>query len=138
MTEEIPAVKYLLVGIDTGGGMSGLSLSRFYDLVADIPAEYVRLIQCDTAVRMDIRLPLPFDPPLTLFGGGGTDMRPLWNRIAADDDQPDCAVIFTDGAMPKESFGKDPGFPVYWVYPFKKNPPAPFGTTIVLVDVVRR
>jgi predicted metal-dependent peptidase len=60
-------------------------------------------------------------------GGGGTDFRPVFNRITDDGLKPDAIVYFTDmlGTFPD----KDPGYPVIWGDIYGRIKP-PFGDLV--------
>jgi len=121
----------IAVAVDTSGSIDPELLDRFLGELEGICSECkpsaITLIDCDTEVN-SVRECDPSDPlPRDFAGGGGTDFRPVFERVA--EDPPVCLIYFTDlgGCFPKH----EPSFPTLWaVYDTEKT--APFGVTVKL------
>jgi predicted metal-dependent peptidase len=66
---------------------------------------------------------------LKCSGGGGSDMRPLFERIEKEDVKPMVVIVITDLCVNFPA--KAPDYPVIWLTE-KKNGKAPFGEVIVM------
>jgi predicted metal-dependent peptidase len=62
-------------------------------------------------------------------GGGGTDVRCVFDYIEKKDIEPECAIILTDGQTPWPK--QPPSYPVLWVIT-TKGLTAPFGITVYM------
>ena len=62
------------------------------------------------------------------LGGGGTDFRPVFERLEKEPETPLVLVYLTD--LDGRHYKQDPGYPVLWVTWEKKPREAPFGTVI--------
>lgn len=116
------------VGVDTSGSVSDNELNEFIselDAIKGSMRARITLLPCDAALAEGA--PWIFEPwealalPGELNGGGGTDFRPVFDWLDAQDLQPDLLVYFTDcqGAFPDTA----PGYPVIWVVKGKDCPP---------------
>ena len=94
--KEIKKIREFVIAIDTSGSVSGDTVQAFVQKTYKIlkSAESfaskinVRIIQCDTQVREDVRITSQreFDDYLknmTLKGFGGTDFRPVFAHVEA-------------------------------------------------------
>jgi hypothetical protein len=107
-------------------------------IVAELKPERFIAMWCDAAVTRVDELEEPLDlMELALKwkkdgvgGGGGTDFRPAFDKVAELGIKPDMLVFFTDGhgTFPKEA----PDYPVVWGMTTGKKPP--FGE-VVRVEV---
>jgi predicted metal-dependent peptidase len=104
------------VALDTSGSTEHdlpRFLSELQRIVRGFGRYELRLLQCDAAVASDELYdearPLP--AKVAILGGGGTDFRPVFERLAAD--PPSALIFFTDG----EGFSPErpPPWPVLWV-----------------------
>lgn len=127
------------VGIDTSGSIGKKDLHEFLSETAGIlfsrRVTSMRLLACDAEVSLDKTLS-PWDTlPSELGGGGGTDFRPVFDRINKDPRAPACCVFFTDlcGSFPR----RHPHYPVVWVTKEDGIMP-PFGHVIVYDPTDRR
>ena len=82
-------------------------------------ADTIRLLTFDRIVQQDFttavtdaRTALP-----QLRGGGGTDFRPVFERLASD--PPDALIMLTDGRGNRGE--RRPSFPMLWVVPQRKS-----------------
>lgn len=91
------------------------------------PAKLVD-IYCDSAIHAVREYAAGDEIKKDCPGGGGTDFRPVFERVETFDQIPKCLVYLTDldGRFPDA----DPGYPVIWVT-WDKDKKAPFGDTIV-------
>ena len=121
----------IAVALDTSGSTQH-DLPRFLAelqrMVRAFGRYEVRLLQCDAAVASDERYdearPLPSD--VELFGGGGTDFRPVFERLASE--PPQALVFFTDGHGYAPAH--PPPWPVLWVLTPDGEQHAPWGKVI--------
>jgi len=127
ISEELPEV---VVAIDTSGSIPQEDLDRFAAEASAVFGAYdttVRVMYCDAEIageeiftRAD--MPLKLNP----CGGGGTDFRPVFDKIREEGHTPSCLIYFTDlyGRFPK----LPPEYPVMWIATSSKT--APFGKTV--------
>lgn len=125
----------LVNGIDVSGSITQQALNAFGSEVAGIKAslnpEKITNIYCDAKVqKVDEFLP---EDELTfqLYGGGGTDFRPVFDYIAEHDITPMVLVFFTDGygTFPTSA----PEYDVVWLMTTDVQPP--FGDVIRYHDM---
>ncbi|UCD68919.1 MAG: hypothetical protein JSW48_02115, partial [Betaproteobacteria bacterium] len=124
----------LALALDVSGSISVDELSGFVAEVNAIQGQLkarVTVFVCDNRLRDD---PWIFEPwetlelPDELPYGGGTDFRPVFDRLHAADVPPDVLVYFTDaqGQFPESA----PHYPVIWLV--KGTSPVPWGDRIQL------
>jgi predicted metal-dependent peptidase len=109
----------VLVAVDTSGSIGTKEISLFLSEVIGILRAYPHLEASLYYVDMACHGPYPLSPqdeqPPTPVGGGGTDFRPFFETIQAEQNgiQPGLCVYLTDGygTFPTES----PAWPVLWV-----------------------
>ena len=137
-----PGFQELCFAVDTSGSMSqeemNLVWSQIQDCAAQMEAENIRVIQCDSEVKEDHtyhRTELP--SALETVGGGGTRFTPVFEAL--EDEPPKLLIYMTDlqsGDFPKNP----PEYGVCWICTSPRNPagprPAepPFGTRIDLPE----
>jgi len=123
----------LAIALDTSGSTRG-ALPRFLGEVAGVVRSFaswqLRLLQCDAEITADqIFDPAhPFRPEAyRLDGGGGTDFRPVFERLQHN--PPAALLFFTDGdgAAPDSP----PGYPVLWALA-GGTAPVPWGECLEL------
>ena len=127
----------IIFGFDTSGSMDdrivAASWAECVSALEDIKPE-AELIAFDSKVQrvehVEPGEPLPDE--LNLPGGGGTDFRPIFERIESEEWSPCCVVIFTDldGAFPDI----EPAYPVIWIADNDRTR-APFGITLPVLAV---
>lgn len=123
---------YLLIAIDTSGSIDDQIFAQYSALIADIHrllAVPLRIVMCDCRVLSDIRVGAYEElPQLTLMGVAGTDFRPVFDMINAEDEKPTCIAYLTDGfgVFPKQP----PGVATAWVIPQKTA--IPWGDIFIL------
>jgi len=110
----------VVVAVDTSGSINGQTVNAFMaevsGILEDVHPEKIVIIWCDDLVRRvddcedtdDLNLIRCKGAP----GRGGTDFRPVFDRIGEDGIRPDALVYLTDGlgTFPPEA----PPFPVIW------------------------
>lgn len=105
----------VFVAVDTSGSMGQAELSRSLietrAILEWLNAE-TTFIACDAAVHGITEVSDPSELYGLLKGGGGTNMRPIFDAIRDRDPQPDCVVVMTDGYI--GSPGPEPDYRVVW------------------------
>jgi len=106
----------IVCGDDTSGSISQDMMDRFHSEVAaildDVKPRELYLCQCDAAVHEWVECESSEDLKRKILGGGGTDFRPVFDRVEAEGVTPDILIYFTDGmgCFPDTP----PGYPVIW------------------------
>ncbi|MCP5277568.1 MAG: hypothetical protein H6935_04300 [Thiobacillus sp.] len=128
------SVKAVVV-LDTSGSVTQEELQEFLTEIDVLKAQVradVTLHACDD--KLDPSGPWRYAMweamtlPGEISGGGGTDFRPVFDWLAAEQLSPDLLVYFTDaqGRFPEA----EPHYPVIWLVKGKSS--VPFGTRIQL------
>jgi predicted metal-dependent peptidase len=119
------------VAIDTSGSVDEPLLRAFLSEIEAIfhecrPSE-MHVIDCDAEVNSHEVFAQGEDFDFTPRGGGGTDFRPVFDKLDAEAIDPVCAIYFTDlcGTFPDEA----PPYPVLWIA-YGAYQDAPWGETI--------
>ncbi|ODU27544.1 MAG: hypothetical protein ABS93_03455, partial [Thiobacillus sp. SCN 62-729] len=118
----------VVAAIDTSGSISDEELREFVTELDALKGQVrarVTLLACDNHVAE--QAPWEFEPwdamqlPAELSGGGGTDFRPVFDWVEAENRSPDMLVYFTDaeGDFPKVP----PNYPVIWLVKGKGGVP---------------
>lgn len=122
----------LVVACDTSGSMDDALLAEFIAEIQAIGDEVrpscLTVMDCDAQVHT-VKHYQPGDVIEREFHGrGGTDFRPVFDRVAAEGIDPCCLIYLTDmyGTFPPA----DPGYPVLWISYSPVNA-APFGTVVM-------
>jgi predicted metal-dependent peptidase len=122
-----PTLGTFVLGVDTSGSISGKEmaeaeghLNRIMELCHP---EKVHVLYCDTDVgstdEYDLQdLPAKFQHPT---GGGGTDLRKMFDWLDGRGLEPEVMVIITDGYTPYPEVA--PPYPVVWVMTTDVTPP---------------
>jgi hypothetical protein len=128
----------VVVGIDTSGSIGGHELTSFLSEVAAIASEVIPekidLLYWDSRVARheeydEANMALLFSSSKPA-GGGGTDVRAVFDYVGKELPQPpECAIILTDGYTPWPQ--QSPDYPTLWVIT-TKNLTAPLGVTVHL------
>jgi predicted metal-dependent peptidase len=111
--QELPEI---VLAIDSSGSISRAALSLFCAELSAILADFdtrITVLFCDAEVRQAISftrldLPLRLDPE----GGGGTDFRPAFAKVAELGLRPACLIYLTD--LECDRFPAQPDYPVLW------------------------
>lgn len=127
-------LRHLVVGFDTSGSCFGTEdMTRFVSelstIVSQIKPRLVTVIYCDwhvqgTATFRDGKFKLSEVKPV---GGGGTDLRKIFDYVRDERIKPSAMVVFTDMFTP---FPAPAEYPVMWAA--TSNERAPFGVTVKL------
>ncbi len=130
----------IVVAIDTSGSISKTEMEQFAAELSAIMGQYpatLHLFYCDMMVRgyqqvSRSELPLRLEP----CGGGGTDYRPLFRRVAAEGLRPACLIYLTDLRC-RLYPAAEPVCPVLWVQIGDDDGRPPFGEVLRVNDLAR-
>lgn len=126
----------LAVALDVSGSIDPLWFEQFFreiEALRGLLPLQLRLLTCDNRIHLDRSIQGPATLPL-FEGGGGTDFRPVFHRLAGDA-ALDALVYCTDlmGDYPVHP----PHFPVFWLVPAvvrvaapSNQPDPPFGQVL--------
>ena len=123
----------IVISIDTSGSVYsvipvfGAHVQTILDVVKP---RKLHVIYCDDEVQGAIDTFEPGDVvKIRRDGGGGTDFRPVFERIETDGIEPACLIYLTDlcGSFPDNA----PSYPVLWAS-VDKDEKAPFGETVYI------
>ena len=111
------------IGLDTSGSTSGdmvKFLSELNGLVKTFGNYELYIIECDTQVgkfeKYDENQPLDLENnKWSTTGGGGTTLKPIFDKIAEEQLDIDAAIVFTDGWTEKFTAEMAPQYPVLWL-----------------------
>jgi predicted metal-dependent peptidase len=126
----VPRMGKVAVAIDTSGSIDQEQLNEFLaevrGILFDCRPEKMILIECDAQVHQWLELDPCDEVGLEVKGGGGTDFRPVFERIAQEPEPPAALVYLTDlcGDFPQEP----PPYPVVWAC--NNADTGPFGETV--------
>jgi predicted metal-dependent peptidase len=120
----------IVVGVDTSGSIGEEELERFAGEISAIAdeakPEAIHVVYCDAAVQASQQFgpsePIDLEPK----GGGGTDFRPVFEWVEANEILPVCLIYLTDLCC--HSYPPIPEYPVLWVTDSRRR--APFGETV--------
>lgn len=121
-------------GVDWSGSMSDeqLGIIQYHVnlILMDADPEEFHLMHFDTRIAKE-EVVKPYDYPVKFHTSarGGTDFRPVFNRIAELGQEPEVLLMFTDcfGPFPDEA----PNYPVLWITD-TKDAQVPFGEVILI------
>ena len=112
------------VGIDTSGSCCS-DIKKFLSEVDGIVKAFgnyeMTIIQCDAKVQKvdtyNEERPADFEhEKFDVSGGGGTQLRPIFDYIDLNDVEADVCIVFTDGYISDNFTEHDmPNYPVIWV-----------------------
>ncbi|MDQ7831628.1 MAG: VWA-like domain-containing protein [Desulfovibrionaceae bacterium] len=111
--QELPEI---VLAIDSSGSVSRQALSLFCAELSAILSDFdtrITVLFCDAKVRQALTFSR-FDLPLHLEpdGGGGTDFRPAFAKVAELGLRPACLIYLTD--LECDRFPARPDYPVLW------------------------
>jgi predicted metal-dependent peptidase len=120
----------IVVGVDTSGSIGEEQLEQFAGEISAISdeasPEAIHVVYCDAAVLSSQQFgpaePIDLEPK----GGGGTDFRPVFEWVEANQIGPVCLIYLTDLCC--HSYPPVPEYPVLWVTDSRRT--APFGETV--------
>lgn len=129
-----PTLK-IAVAIDTSGSISSKELVAFTSeinaIISSFPSYEIFLIQCDCEIHSEMKIFTgEFLPSsLKILGRGGTDFRPVFERLK--DEEIKALIYLTDGLGEYPS--QAPHYPVLWVISKSSHSvKPPFGTSIYI------
>ena len=127
-------LEHVVVAVDTSGSVDRATLALFMGELAcvlDFFDTKLTVLFHDTKVQGISELARGELPDVLVpVGGGGTDFRPIPEKIAEEGIRPACLVWFTD--LECNRFPEDPGYPVLWVAPDKGGEKPPFGSVVFM------
>jgi predicted metal-dependent peptidase len=120
----------IVIGVDTSGSIGEDELEQFAGEISAISdeaqPEAIHVVFCDAAVQSSQQFG-PSEPiHLGPKGGGGTDFRPVFEWVDANQIAPVCLIYLTDLCC--HSYPPIPEYPVLWVTDSRRE--APFGETV--------
>lgn len=126
--------KDLVIVVDTSGSIDAGILKAFSSEIKGVMdlATNTTVMSCDAAVHEEVTVD-KFDDIINVVkfkGGGGTDFRPPFDRIAKWEKKPTMLIYFTDGFG---TFPDQPDYPVLWAFT-KQHAPAPWGDSVTVED----
>ena len=134
--ERMPTLDVALA-VDTSGSTNpelSTFLSELMGIIAAFGDYRLRVLMCDAAVQSD-QCYTPLEPPdpanLSFTGGGGTDFRPVFQRLARAE-PPQVLVWLTDGYG--EAPSEAPPYPVLWALTANGRRPVRWGDVVRLPD----
>jgi predicted metal-dependent peptidase len=129
--------RYIAVAVDSSGSISNDDLKAFVaetvGIIRSKGVSRVRVMSCDARVHVDQVVEPHDEIPMDFPGGGGTDFRPVFERLDEDPtDKPALLVYLTDGygTYPKD----EPQYPVLWVVKNGDVEKVPFGIRVKYED----
>jgi predicted metal-dependent peptidase len=126
----------LVIGIDTSGSVSGPMVSAFLSEVVgicqNVSPEVLHFVECDATIQshkvFDQGSLDQLGAITELHGGGGTDMRVIFDHVVKNNLKPEAVIVLTDGYT---SWPGELPCPTLWAIT-EKHIVAPVGTTIHL------
>jgi predicted metal-dependent peptidase len=127
---ERTGIGTIVVAVDTSGSIGTEELEQFEGEISamsdEAKPESIHVVYCDAAVQSFQEFgpsePIELEPK----GGGGTDFRPVFEWVEANQIAPVCLIYLTDLCC--HSYPPIPEYPVLWVTDSSKT--APFGETV--------
>jgi len=124
------AVGDVVIAIDTSASVSQAELTQFQGeinaILEDSPPTTLHVIQCDTRVVATETFG-PEDLPLKLNikGRGGTEFKPVFDKVDELGIQPECLIYLTD--LYADSDFTPPPYPTLWMGTSRNGPVPSFG-----------
>lgn len=119
----------IAIGIDTSGSCQE-ELNKFLSEVSGIAKSFngyeLHVIQCDTEVK-DYQMFNEFDPienhinDVKFHGGGGTQLKPIFDYIQLNDIEVSGVLMFTDGYCEKFEDDGSIDLPIMWALTNESN-----------------
>lgn len=122
-TEE--QLENVVIAVDTSGSISNWQFNHFIAevkaIIDSFPKFKGQFVSCDTEIHDIIEMENGKEFKAQLRGGGGTDFKPVFEKVEEKQWNPKCLVYLTDGygSFPQE----DPGYPVIWLIDSDVEPP---------------
>ncbi len=126
-SESMPPI---VVAIDTSGSIGERELAEFRaeveSIIAECTPQATHVIYCDARVQRVDTFERGEPLEIRAEGGGGTDFRPVFDRVEIDSIQPACLIYLTDGYG--EYPDQESDYPTLWAMNSSKV--APWGETV--------
>lgn len=131
-TNYMPEMGPVVIGVDTSGSIDDVTLAHFGGHVNRIMElcrpSAIHIVYCDARVNHTDTLTCEDLPvKLTAHGGGGTDLRHIFDWTDKLDTLPDVLVVLTDMYTPFPD--EAPAYPTVWVST-TDGASAPFGDVV--------
>lgn len=131
-TNYTPEMGTVVIGVDTSGSITQHMLDHFSGhinrILEDCRPSEIHILYCDTRVAHHDQITcedLPYKA--VMHGGGGTDMRELFNHVFKHDINPDVMVVLTDMYTPFPD--EAPAYSTVWLSTSSVTE-APFGEVL--------
>jgi len=122
----------VVLAVDVSGSIDKpklkLVITHLMLFIENIDYESLRIITCDTSVRFDETyfrgVPVDWNDLVRRgITGGGTKVKPVFDKLNDEGVTPDLLIYFTDLLMPRKGISMreraiqedDPGYPVVWL-----------------------
>jgi predicted metal-dependent peptidase len=113
--------------IDTSGSVTSDLLSQIDGELRRLAKHYeVLVVECDCQIQRTY----PYQTLTTVWGRGGTDLRPPLEKDFLRQHKPDLVVYFTDGYGPAHQC--QPAVPVIWCLTPNGTEPVKWGKKIMM------
>ncbi len=126
-------LQQIVVAVDTSGSIVQQELDHFAAEISAIMEQFpsrLHLLYCDAAIQgyqQFERADLPIS--ITPKGGGGTDFRPVFEKVESEGIDVTCLIYLTDMECLQYP-AEIPSYPVLWVQTGAKQAEPPFGELI--------
>jgi len=124
----------IVIAVDTSGSIGAEELSQFAAeitaIAEDAQPESIHVVYCDAKVQSTQEFAASETIALEPKGGGGTNFRPAFEWMDAQDLNPACLIYLTDLCCNRYP-DTWPSYPVLWVTDSRRT--APFGETVQIV-----
>ena len=112
----------IAVGIDTSGSTAG-DIPKFLAEVDSLARSFgqyeIHYVECDAEVGRyeiyDDSNPIDVTTDFKVTGGGGTLLKPIFDKLEYEQAEVDCCVVFTDAYCEQFRPEDAPPYPVLWV-----------------------
>jgi predicted metal-dependent peptidase len=125
---------FVAIADDSSGSIDQAMLDTFMGhvgvIVDDVKPKELLVAQCDDRIHEWEHVTDGSQLKRKVKGGGGTDFRPVFDRIEKEELKPDVLIYFTDmdGHFPSYA----PTYPVIWASINPRRQTAPFGEVIYI------
>jgi predicted metal-dependent peptidase len=127
---ERSGIGTIVIAVDTSGSIGDKELEQFAGEISAISdeaqPEAIHIVYCDAAVQSSQEFEPSESINLEPKGGGGTDFRPVFEWVDANQIAPVCLIYLTDLCC--HSYPAVPEYPVLWVTDSRRE--GPFGETV--------
>ena len=124
----------IVAAVDTSGSIDDEQLKEFISemigICKIISSFKIHYFACDAAMQEEKEITSLDDIPKKFKGRGGTDFRPVFDRIKAKNLMPSILVYFTDGDPNGGIWPDRPPYPVIWLISGNRGLKVPYGEKI--------